>query len=277
MANINITIIWKGASNGFSPSSTDTVEKVIKDFVNANAPDLVDQVAYFQLAKVTDSLQLLDRTQSMEDCGVVEGSKLLLTKGLHHQTSNDKIVAGFMIPYTFVLFILSLWALVSVWPKTSAQMVLNSTKSMNITIIPFHTYSVGPEVGLISVMMLAGMIGACIYSLYAMSLHLGPYEDFNMTWTGWYLMRPWIGAGLAFGVYVLIRGGLLTMGSISSVSLLGLAGFSILTGLFTEQVMHKLNDLADTLFGKGPANTPGVTSTGGSTPKQPGQGTTPGV
>lgn len=268
MANINVTIIWKGVSNDFSPSSADTVEKVIKDFVNAKAPDLVDQVAYFQLAKVTDSLQLLDRTQSIEDCGVVEGNKLLLTKGLHHQTSWDEFMAGVLIVYSLGLFALSLLATVSVWPKTSAQMVLNSTIPMNITIIPYHTYSVGPEVGLLSVMMLAGMIGACIYSLYAVSLHLGSYEDFNKTWTGWYLTRPWIGAGLALGVYVLIRGGLLTMGSISTVSLLGLAGFSILTGLFTEQVLHKLNDLADTLFGKGPANSPGVASAGGSSPKK---------
>jgi len=272
MAGISVTIIWKGKEyqpgKDYQPSvsSTDTVEKVMTDFINANAPDLTDQIAYLQLAKVTDKLQLLDRTQSMENCGV-SNDTLLLTKGLHHQTYNDKLLAAFLVLYTMTLFGLSLLAIVSVWPKTSAQMVLNSTKSMNITIIPHYTYSVGPEVGLISVMMLAGMIGACIYSLYAISLHLGSYEDFNMTWTGWYLTRPWIGAGLAFGVYILIRGGILTMGSISSVSLLGLTGFAILTGLFTEQVMHKLNDLADTLFGKGPANTPGVASSQGSNPK----------
>ena len=270
MANIDVTILWRGESKNWSPSSADTVGKVITDFVTKNAPDLTDQISNFQLAKVTDKLQLLDRTQSMEDCGVVDGNKLLLTKGLHHQTFNDKLLAAVLVLYTMTLFALSLLAIVSVWPKTSAQMVLNSTKSMNVTIIPHYTYSVGPEVGLISVMMLAGMIGACIYSLYAISLHLGSYEDFNMTWTAWYLTRPWIGSGLAFGVYILIRGGILTMGSISSVSLLGLTGFAILTGLFTEQVMHKLNDLADTLFGKGPSNTPGVASTGGNAPKQPG-------
>jgi len=268
MASIDITIIWKGVNNDWAPSSADTVEKVITDFVAKNAPDLVDEVAYFRLAKITDTLHPLDRTQSLEKCGVVANDKLLLTKGLHHQTARDKLMAGVLILYTMVLFALSLLALASAWPKTSAQMVLNSTKPMNVTIIPYHTYSVGPEVGLLSVMMLAGMLGACIYSLYAISLHLGSYEDFDITWTGWYLTRPWIGAGLAFGVYVLIRGGILTMGSISSVSLLGLAGVSILTGLFTEQVMHKLNDLADTLFGPGPANTPGVAPPGGSASKQ---------
>jgi hypothetical protein len=206
----------------------------------------------------------------MGECGVVADDKLLLTKGLHHQNPFDKSMAGVLILYTMTLFALSLLALGSVWPKTSKDLVLNSTKSLNITIIPYHTYSVGPELGVILIMMLAGMVGACVYSLYAISLHLGSYEDFDATWTGWYLTRPWIGAGLALGVYILIRGGILTMASIGSVSLLGLAGVSILTGLFTEQVMHKLNDLADTLFGSGPANTPGVASSGSSASKQTG-------
>jgi len=277
LATINITISWKGVNNDWSPSSTDTVGKVITDFVNSKAPDLVDQVTYFQLTKVTDTLHPLDRTQSLEKCGVAASDTLLLTKGLlHHQTSGDKFMAGILVLYTMTLFALSLLAIASVWPKTSSQMVLNSTEPMNITIIPYHTYSVGPEVGLLSVMMLAGMLGACVYSLYAASLHLGSYEDFDFSWTGWYLTRPWIGAGLAFGVYVLIRGGILTMSSISNVSLLGLVGFSILTGLFTEQVMHKLNDLADTLFGPGPTNSPVGGSTGGSSTKQSRQDASPG-
>jgi hypothetical protein len=235
MASINITIIWKGVDNDWSPSTADTVGKVITDFVTKNASDLVDQVAYFHLSKVTDTLRPLDRSQSLEKCGVKANDKLLLTKGLHRQTSRDKFMAGVLMLYTMALFSLSLLALASAWPKTSKEMVLNSTKPMNITVIPYHTYAVGPEVGLLSVMMLAGMLGACVYSLYAISLHLGSYEDFDVTWTGWYLTRPWIGSGLAFGVYILIRGGVLTMGSISSVSLLGLAGVSILTRLLPSR------------------------------------------
>lgn len=267
--DITLKVVWRDEPVKFVCPPTDTVETAIKNFAKANFPQTeMEDVPNYQLRRLSDHLTPLEPKMELGRNGVMDGDVLLLTKAFHHQTRNDKIVAGVLILYTFAIFVFDFMALTSVWPKTSADMILNSTKQMNITIIPYHTYSIGPEVGLLSVMVLSGVLGACVYSLYAIALHLGSYEDFDFSWTAWYLTRPWIGAGLAFGVYVLIRGGVLTMGSIGSVSLLGLAGISVLVGLFTEQVMHKLNDLADTLFGPAPEDTSGAKQTNPK-PQQP--------
>ncbi|MDG7007246.1 MAG: hypothetical protein JRN06_03245 [Nitrososphaerota archaeon] len=48
----------------------------------------------------------------------------------------------------------------------------------------------------------------------------------------------------------------------------GWPGASVLVGLFTEQVMHRLNDLADILFGPAPEDMSGAKQPGPK-PQQP--------
>lgn len=259
--SVDFKIVWNGEVHDLSHPSTDTVEKVITDFVTKNAQDLIEEIPQFQLRRLTNSLHALDTKQSLARNGVKSGDKLLLTKALiHHQTRDDKRVAAAALVYTVFFFSIAMIALINVWPNTPDQLSLNANRTYNVTLpilishspyVVLVTNTAGPEVLLLFIMILSGVIGACIYSLYAIALHLGSYQDFDYAWTGWYLTRPWIGAGLSFTLYLLIRSGILTT-NVGNLNLMGLAGISILAGLFTENIMHKLNDLVDTLFGPGP-------------------------
>ncbi len=260
-----VKIVWKGEIDERTPSPKDTAAKVLEDYIREKALKFIDELPYFHLTNLTNDNLPVDLAQSLERNGITNGDVLLLSKlQPHHQTRWDVVVASILVVYTLILFGTALLALMSVWPSTADQLALNSTRSLNITIpliggfLGTASYSVGPELLLFSAMILAGMLGACVYSLYAISLHLGSYEDFNWTWTVWYVGRPWLGGGIAIALYLLVRSGLFTLNTnVNTLNLLGLAGISMLVGLFTEQVLHKLNDLVDTLFGPGPANTPG--------------------
>jgi hypothetical protein len=95
---------------------------------------------------------------------------------------------------------------------------------------------------LIFVVIFSGIIGACTFSLFAISHHLGADKDFDKQWQAWYLLRP-------------IIGGVLTIGAdLKNLNLIGVAAISGLVGMFSEHAMHKLQDLADTLFGAAPGD-----------------------
>jgi len=169
------------------------------------------------------------------------------------QDTRDIVFACLVSLYSVILLSLSAYALLSVWPTTPAD--FNSTSARNVTIyliVMTKHYSIGPETMLVLAMVLAGVIGACSYNLYATTLHVA-YGDFGGRWSLFYLVRPFLGAGFALMVYFLIRGGVMTVSSdLSSTNLAGVSGIAGLVGLFAEQVFRKFNDLADTLFGKGP-------------------------
>ena len=171
-------------------------------------------------------------------------------KTRHKETEADVRRARWLSIYTLVLFTSAILSLLSIWPGTTKELAMNDTSSRTISYLFLIHYVVGPEYILVATMVLAGFLGACVYSLYAIILHLSPEQnDFDKAWTGWYILRPMLGAGLALIAYVLLRGGLLSIGSnVSNLNFLGFTGFSFMVGLFTEQTMHKLNDLADAWF-----------------------------
>lgn len=172
------------------------------------------------------------------------------------ESKTDKTVAAIVGVYTFIIFLFSLTSLIAVWPATTSELSLNSTRTITFSLpVPFFgpQVTLDPETLVAIVMILAGMVGACIFSFYAISLHLAAQRDFNAVWLSWYLLRPPSGAGLAFIAYVLIRAGIFTIGSdLKNINFLGIAGIAFLVGLFTEHFMVKLHALADEAFGTPP-------------------------
>lgn len=134
------------------------------------------------------------------------------------------------------------------WPAATENLALSATRQ--ITFYPTgFSFVLDPELSLILVVMICGIIGACAFSLYAISDHLKD-EDFNRKYESWYITRPIVGAGLALLFYFLLRGGVLTIGAdLKNMNLLGVAAISGLVGMFSEQAMIKLRDVARPLFG----------------------------
>lgn len=174
------------------------------------------------------------------------------TSGKHKQNRHDLLVALRVAAYTFSMFVVASYFLTNLWPTTTEDLALNTTRTVTLSGTRIQ-FPLGPETSLIFVIMLSGIIGACIFSLFAISHHLGADKDFDATWEAWYWLRPVIGAGLALVFYLLLRGGVLTIGAdLKNLNLVGVAGVSGLVGMFAEQALHKLQDLSDTIFGSAP-------------------------
>ena len=83
-------------------------------------------------------------------------------------------------------------------------------------------------------------------------------RKFLVSWTWWYLSRPFVGAALALALYFVVRAGLLTSASSpQALNQFGVAMLAIMTGLFSKQATDKLEEVFTTLFkpgsGKGDA------------------------
>lgn len=181
---------------------------------------------------------------------------MMSTTYKRHESKNqppdaqDVRVAVRVSAYTIIVFLVSAYFLLSIWPATTGELALNSTRAVTLLGIGI-TFSLGPETTLLFVIMLSGIIGACAFSFFAISYHLGAKNDFDKVWEAWYVLRPILGAGLALVIYLLLRGGVLTIGAdLNSLNLVGVAGISGLAGMFSEQATRMLRNLADTAFGE---------------------------
>jgi hypothetical protein len=158
---------------------------------------------------------------------------------------------------------------VELWPWSSVDLTPSATRSITFYFLIWKlgTFAVGPEVLLLYIVLLSGIIGACVWSLYALSSHMSAAQDFDRNWAAWYFVRPFLGGGLALALYALLRAGLFTATSgVSATSVVGVSALSFLVGLFAENAIHKLHDIADTVFGNPPSGQPG---TSGAPPASP--------
>jgi hypothetical protein len=162
------------------------------------------------------------------------------------------------VVYSVVILSFGTYSLVKIWPSNSTQLAANTTVTIQV-IGP--SFSVGPETLLMLVMITVGALGACVFSLFAVAHHLGAQKDFDASWLTWYLVRPYVGSGLSLIFYFLIRGGVLSLGSsLQNLDLVVVAGLAGLVGMFSEQALHKLQDLADTLLGAAPGDGLSITN-----------------
>jgi len=178
--------------------------------------------------------------------------------------------AKWIILYTGVVMLIAVFFMVAVWPAATEDLSLNATSTINSTstfnainemnstrvvTLPIlnSKFYIGPETLLLFVMMISGAMGACVFSLWGASSHLSRNDFDYEKWKMWYFTRPFVGAGLALFFYLLIRGGLLTIGAeFMTLNLVVIAGLSGLVGMFAEQAILKLNELADATFGAAP-------------------------
>lgn len=186
----------------------------------------------------------------------------------HTPTAPDLRGARYLIIYSIVILLVMTYFMVGSWPAATEDLDLNATSTFNhtkpafnaindinttriISFPPFGEVYVGPETLLVVVMMISGAMGACLFSIWAASHHLGKEHDFDYErYRAWYFTRPLLGAGIAFIFYLLVRGGLLTIGAqVMALNVVVIAGLSGLVGMFSEQAILKLLEVADALFG----------------------------
>ena len=202
------------------------------------------------------SQRLNNISKGLADEGLRKGLlKVVFARIAELQMSPEDIrVAQYMGIYTSVILAITTYFFIAVWPSTPSDVPLNSTTTRIITLYGTGVqFPIGAETSLIFIMMFSGIIGACVFSLFAISHHVGADKDFSRLWRAWYLLRPLVGAGLALIFYLVLRGGVLNLGAnLSSLNIVSLTAVTGLVGMFAEQAMHKLQDVADSLFGQAP-------------------------
>lgn len=106
------------------------------------------------------------------------------------------------------------------------------------------------ELHLTLVVLVAGMLGACVHVATSFSDYVGNGQ-YKPNWQWWYLLRPMIGGAVALIFYVLVRGGILSLasGDVNALpNAFGMAAMAALAGMFSKQATDKLDDVFDTLF-----------------------------
>lgn len=99
------------------------------------------------------------------------------------------------------------------------------------------------------VVLFAGMMGALIRGIHSFFKHLG-LGDFSFKWTWFYILLPFSGAALSLVIYLVIRGGFYSssFGNELSLNLFSFAALAALTGLFSDNAIEKLRQVAKVLL-----------------------------
>jgi len=142
--------------------------------------------------------------------------------------------------YFVALSVLLLYAVISIWPTTSA--------TMEGPVVLFGYQIGGGEVRLILIAALSGCLGSLIHAMTSLATYVGN-RKFVPSWTCWYILRPFIGMPLALIFYFVIRGGFFTLSdSTTAVSPFGIAGLGGLVGMFSKQAIDKLEEIFENIF-----------------------------
>jgi hypothetical protein len=103
---------------------------------------------------------------------------------------------------------------------------------------------------LLWIVAVAGALGSSIHALRSFYWYVG-HGKLVWRWLAMYILLPFGGATLGLVFYLVIRGGFFTPGTASDsnvTSPYGFAALAALVGLFSEQAMLKLKEVAETLF-----------------------------
>src|SRR5882724_2577136 len=101
---------------------------------------------------------------------------------------------------------------------------------------------------LLLIVLLAGALGSLIHGLRSFVFYVGSRRAV-WSWSAYYVALPFIGAGLAFIFYLVIRGGFFSTGAtVENTSPVGFAAVAALIGMFTEQAVQKLQKISDSVL-----------------------------
>jgi hypothetical protein len=189
---------------------------------------------------------------------------------------------GLMMIYLILLFIFSVYVLVKIWPRPTSgpeipatgQAAPNSqsggqSQAAGITTLPATNRPKGPsqvdffwgvtwlwdEIRLLLIVIFAGSLGSLVHSIRSLYWYVGNRE-LVWSWMVMYLLLPFSGASIALVFYFVIRGGFFSpqaaspQNTLESVNPFGFAAISAVIGMFSQQAVLKLKEVAETLLKK---------------------------
>ena len=109
--------------------------------------------------------------------------------------------------------------------------------------------AVSPDVQLLLMVLFTGAFGSCIYALKSLADYRGDDKLFK-SWLLFYSIQPFEGAGIAFLLYLVIRGGFLagTGADLKTANQFGVSAIAGLAGAFSDTAFLKLREVFQTIF-----------------------------
>jgi hypothetical protein len=98
--------------------------------------------------------------------------------------------------------------------------------------------------------LLAGVLGSTLHTMQSFAAFVGD-RKLERSWFWWYVLRAPVGALLGFLLYVVTRGGILTVnasGTSDDVNPYGVIAIASLAGWFSKKATDKLAEVFDILF-----------------------------
>jgi hypothetical protein len=113
----------------------------------------------------------------------------------------------------------------------------------------FGPWNINLEVQLLLMVLLTGAFGSCIYAMKSLADYRGDNKLFA-SWVLYYWIQPFEGAGIAFLLYLVIRGGFLggTTADVKTANQFGMCAIAGLAGAFSDTAFLKLREVFQTLF-----------------------------
>jgi len=172
----------------------------------------------------------------------------------HAASENELVVplvaSDFASPGTLAVAVLNTVSPNVVKTSNAANLEIKSAADGRVTwfMLRWKKY-ITLELRLILLVLFTGALGSSIYALKSFSDYAGE-EKLLQSWYWLYIARPFVGAGLAFIFYLVIRAGFLagTTADIKAVNPFGFVAVAALVAMFSDKALQKLSDIFDTLF-----------------------------
>jgi hypothetical protein len=143
------------------------------------------------------------------------------------------------------LLLYHLWAF---WPTELGKTTAQAPPKKTVSYFGAWHIRAAPETLLFLIVALAGALGGLIHSLRSLSTYIG-HRQLRWSWVPFNVLLPVVGALGGTVFYLVLRGGLFSPStSANQANPFGFAAVAVLVGLFSEQAMEKLRELADNLF-----------------------------
>jgi putative Ig domain-containing protein len=109
-------------------------------------------------------------------------------------------------------------------------------------------WKINEDTQFLLLVLLMGAFGSCVYGLKSLADYIGVCK-FSASWSCYYLVQPFEGAGIALIMYLVIRGGFLTgAADTNSVNKFGICAIAALAGAFSDTAFMKLREVFLALF-----------------------------
>ena len=151
--------------------------------------------------------------------------------------------------FLILMVIVCLYGLVVLWPTPIPAGEPDENTPSAITVLVW-TFNIYDEVRLLLIVSLAGTLGTLVHEIRSLYWYIGS-RALIRSWVAKYLMQPFAGTALAVVFYLVIRGGFFSpQAGFKQTSPFGFAALAALVGLFSEQAVLKLKEIAETVLAR---------------------------